>query len=108
MRVPLIEKVYILDSLSLSLLIRVYILIYIYRVNPRMNYRPSSNQLFRQVRILYLSMTAKPNPHFKRPCQATVQVRREHAVNDNTVLFQPKTNSPMGNPKIQSLLLGFS
>ena len=90
-----------------------------------MNYRPSfcivntvSNQLFRQVRILYLSKTTENKLRFQEnvsvnslkldvrsgSClsrtteinltfqQDVIQVRREHVVNGNTVPSQSKTN----------------
>ena len=63
----------------------VCMLIYIYMVTPPMNYRPSfcivnavSKQLFRQVRILYLSKTTENKLRFSRErvCQL-IHVRRE-------------------------------
>ena len=65
-----------------------------------MNYRPSFcivktvvNQLFPQVRIPSLSKTAQNQTHISREStRSLVQVRREHALNGNTVLFQSTTN----------------
>ena len=81
--------------------IYIYIYIYLYLVTPPpMNYRPSFcvvktvvNQLFTQVRIPYLSKTAQNQTHISREStRSLVQVRREHALNGNTVLFQSTAN----------------
>ena len=51
------------------------------------------NQLFTQVRIPYLSKTAQNQTHISREStRSLVQVRREHALNGNTVLFQSTAN----------------
>ena len=69
-----------------SVCICVYIYIYIYG-NPQPpppNYRPSfsivntvSKQLFRQVRILYLSKTTENNLRLRERVRQLIQVRRE-------------------------------
>ena len=80
--------------LYISIYIAIHIYVYIYG-NPAKNYRPSffiintvSTQLFRKVRILYLSRTTEIKLTVSRErVSQLIQVRREHAVNGYTVLF---------------------
>ena len=104
----------------------LYIYIYIYMVTPPMNYRPSfcivntvSQQLFRQVRILYLSKTTenklnfqenvsvnsftfdvrsgscisqgllKSLSHFNRTCQSTHSLRFDVSTKSTAALYPP-------------------
>ena len=117
---------YIYTYVQVHVYIHMYIYVYIYTFGnpPPMNYRPIvdtvSNQLFRQVRILYCSKTTENKLRFQENVSVNsfkfdvrsgslkdygdqshfstgrvgqlIQVRREHAVNGNTVPSQSKTN----------------
>ena len=77
----------------------VFIYLFIYMVTPPMNYR-SSFCIVNRVKPAFpagpdsVSLEDCQNQiHISRECaRQLVQIRREHALNGNTVLFQSKTS----------------